>query len=61
MSGVIIFVSSGLFAYWLSRTFTILHGSDTEIEVMLAHDLWLWRKFVSLVRSAFSPPTQFVG
>src|ERR1035438_626744 len=41
MSGVIIFVSSGLFVYWLSRTFTLLHGSDTEIDEMLAPDLWV--------------------
>ena len=61
MSGVIIFLSSGLFAYWLSRTFTLLYGSDAEIEEMLAHDLWLCRKILLLVRSAFPPPTQFVG
>ena len=61
MSSVIIFVSSGLFVYWLSRTFTLLHGSDIEIDEMLAHDLWLSRKILLLVRSAFPPPTQFVG
>jgi len=57
MSGVIIFLSSGLFVYWLSRTFTLLYGSDTEIDEMLAHDLWLCHKIVLLVRSAFPPPT----
>jgi hypothetical protein len=61
MSGVIIFVFSGLFVYWLSRTITLLHGSETEIDEMLAHDLWLCRKILLLVRSAFPPPTQFVG
>ena len=61
MSGVIIFVSSGLFVYWLSRTFTLLYGSDNEVEEMLAHDLWLCRKIVLLVRSAFPPPTEFIG
>jgi len=60
MSGVIIFVSSGLFVYWLFRTFTLLYGSDAEIDEMVAHDLWLCRKILLLVRSAFPPPTQFI-
>jgi hypothetical protein len=55
MSGVIIFVSSGLFVYWLSRTNTLLDGSDTEIEEMLAHDLWLCRN-ISVV-GALGLPT----
>jgi hypothetical protein len=62
MSSLIIFVSSGLFVYWCSRTFTLLHDSDTEIDDTLAHDLWLCRKVLLLVRSAFfPPPTQFIG
>ena len=61
MSGVIIFAACGLSVYWLSRTFTLLHGSDTAVEEMLAHDLWLGRKIVLLVRSTFPPPTLFVG
>jgi len=59
--GVIIFAVCGLFVYWLSRTFTLLYGSDTEVEEMLAHDVWLLRRVVSLVRSAFPPPTQVIG
>ena len=61
MSGVIIFASSGLFVYWFSRTIIVLHGSDTKIDEILAHDLWLCRKIVLLVRSIFQPPTQFIG
>jgi len=61
MSSVIIFVSSGLFVYWLSRTFTLLHGSDTEIDEMLVRDLWLCRIVLFSVRSSFPPPTQLIG
>jgi hypothetical protein len=50
--------AGGLFVYWFSRTIVLLRGSDTEIEEMLAHDLWLCRKILLWVRSGFPPPMQ---
>jgi hypothetical protein len=40
MLHVIIFLSSGLFVYWVTRTMQLLADSDEAIDEALEYDLW---------------------
>ena len=58
---IIIFVSSGLFVYWITRTMQLLQDTDEAIDEMLEYDLWRGRRFLMSLRAMFVPPQQFIG
>jgi hypothetical protein len=58
---VIIFASSGLFVYWITRTMQLLQDTDEAIDEMLEYDLWRGRRFLMSLRAMFVPPQQFIG
>jgi hypothetical protein len=52
MAALIIFVCSGLFVYWVSRTVLLLRGSGEAIDETLECDLWWGRRLLLGRRSA---------
>jgi hypothetical protein len=58
---VIIFLSSGLFVYWVTRTMQLLEGPEEAIGEALDCDLWRGRRFLMTLRAMFVPPQQFIG
>lgn len=61
MSYLIIFVCTGLWVYWLTRTFLLLKGSEEEIAQTLECDVWWGRRILLGLRAMFVPPQQLVG
>ncbi|HLK65697.1 MAG TPA: hypothetical protein VKU19_19800 [Bryobacteraceae bacterium] len=61
LSETIIFVSSGLLVYWLSRTLVLFRGSEVEIDNTLESDRWRLRRLITGLSSLFVPPNAFVG
>jgi hypothetical protein len=58
---IIIFVSSGLFVYWVTRTMQLLQDTDEAIDETLECDHWRGRRFLMSLRAMFVPPQQFIG
>jgi hypothetical protein len=56
----IIFVSTALFAYWLTRVHMVIFRAERTAET-LKYDLWLGRSIVIALRSLFllSFPNEF--
>ena len=61
MSDFIIFVCSGLFVYWFSRTLLLLKRSKTETDEILESDLWWGRMLLLGIRTMFESSTQLAG
>jgi hypothetical protein len=61
MLHVIIFLSSGLFVYWVTRTMQLLADSDEAIDEALEYDLWRGRRFLMSLRALVVPPQQLIG
>lgn len=58
---LIIFLSCGLFVYWMGRTMQLLLDTEEAIDEALAEDLWRGRQFLMSLRALFVPPQQFIG
>jgi hypothetical protein len=61
MSAIIIFFSTGLLFYWISRMRILWHGSKDEINAVLWDDLLRGRRFLLVLRSVFMPPNELAG
>ncbi len=61
MSDFIIFVCSGLFVYWFSRTLLLLKRSKAETDEILESDLWWCRILLLGIRTMFESSTQLAG
>jgi hypothetical protein len=46
MSPIVMFISTGLLVYWISRMGILRHGSEDEINETLEGDLLWGRKFL---------------
>ena len=57
MSPLIIFLSTGLLVYWMSRLRILRRGSEDEINTALDHDLLSCRRILLRFRSMFMLPT----
>lgn len=57
MSPTIIFISTGLLVYWMSRLRVLRHGSEDEINQALDRDLLSCRRILLRFRSMFMLPT----
>jgi len=57
MSAVIIFISVGLFVYWVNRTGLILYGSRERIRAVLDHDIRTFDDVMLALRATFFPST----
>jgi hypothetical protein len=61
MPAIIIFISTGLLIYWISRVRILQHGSEDEIHATLETDLLRVRRFVLGLRSVFMPTVLLAG
>lgn len=53
MPAIIIFISTGLLVYWISRMRILWHGSEVEIHQTLGTDLLWFRTFMLRLGSVF--------
>jgi hypothetical protein len=54
----ILFLSMGLFFYWVLRALLIVAGTEEEINRALDSDLWWGQRFWLALRLLLGPPSQ---
>jgi hypothetical protein len=52
---LVVSVCTGLLVYWISRTWLLMKGSESEIEEQLDTDIWWCQRFLDLLHSLFTP------
>ena len=61
VSSIVIFVSTGLLIYWVTRTLLLLNAPEDQIAEVLDGDLWWGRRLLMALRALFFFPNQFAG
>jgi hypothetical protein len=61
MNALVVFISTGLLIYWLSRSMLMLQATEDQVEEVLERDFWWGYRLWLALRSMFSIPNQFAG